>query len=182
MKKECDKNGLEYEILTQDENGRDRFSRQIDVQTFADLSKNFAIMKSKREPQTVKQTKTETVVEETKSEDPTVAAPAPEAEKEEPKEDIVGFPIAAAKTSKAGALAFAGLGKLEANKLMFALSNLKERFPSPPPPPAFPALPKLPSLRVAAPAPVHTTTAAPSISHKKSSSKSHLILQPLNLF
>ena len=181
MKKECDKNGLEYEILIQDENARDRFSRQIDAQSFADLTKNFAIMKSKREPQQPKSTKTEAVAEETKSEDPVVAAPAPETENEEPKEDIVGFPLAAAKTSKAGALAFAGLGKLEANKLMFALRDLKERFPSPAPQPAFPALPKLPSFpRVAAPAPVHTTTAAP-ISFKKSS-RAPLILQPLNLF
>lgn len=188
MRKECDKNGLEYEILIQNEDAKDRFSRQIDAHTFADLTKNFVIMKSKREPQPVKPAKaTEAVVdhEEPKSEDEVVAAPAPpQAEKEEPKEDIVGFPIAAAKASKAGALAMAGLGKLEANKLMFALRDLKDKFPSPAPRSSFPALPKLPAFqRIAAPAPAHTTTtAAPSFSLKKAPAKSQLILQPLNLF
>lgn len=50
MKKECDKNGLEYEILVQD-SAKERFLRQVSsYHPFSDLTKNFVIMKQKREP------------------------------------------------------------------------------------------------------------------------------------
>lgn len=55
MKKECDKNGLEYEILLQD-SAKERFLRQVSTHpnpnSFSDFdfSKNFVIMKHKREP------------------------------------------------------------------------------------------------------------------------------------
>lgn len=49
MKKECDKNGLEYEVLLQD-SAKERFLRQTSSYQFPDFSKNFVIMKQKREP------------------------------------------------------------------------------------------------------------------------------------
>ncbi len=51
MKNECDKNGLEYEILMQ-ESAKERFLRQVGSYSnpFTDLAKNFVILKHKREP------------------------------------------------------------------------------------------------------------------------------------
>lgn len=55
MKTECDKNGLEYELLMQ-EATKERFLRQIrpNMMPFEKLSKNLVIIKKKREDSTVK--------------------------------------------------------------------------------------------------------------------------------
>lgn len=59
MKKECDKNGLDYEILLQDDSAKERFLRQVHgyhpASPFSDYSKNFVIMKQKREPAPTRQ-------------------------------------------------------------------------------------------------------------------------------
>jgi hypothetical protein len=75
MKKECDKNGLEYEILLQD-SAKERFLRQVSgyQNPFTDFSKNFVIMKQKREP-------SPTPEPEAKSADPVVGASNPTASK-----------------------------------------------------------------------------------------------------
>lgn len=66
MKTECDKNGLEYELLMQ-EATKERFLRQIkpNMMPFEALSKNLVIIKKKREDKV------------DSSESPKLAAPAP---------------------------------------------------------------------------------------------------------
>ena len=73
MKTECDKNGLEYELLMQ-EATKERFLRQIrpNMMPFEKLSKNLVIIKKKREDSTVKAAPTE---EPKPTEDPHLAAP-----------------------------------------------------------------------------------------------------------
>lgn len=72
MKTECDKNGLEYELLMQ-EATKERFLRQIRPNMpFENLSKNLVIIKKKREDSTVKAVPTEAPQS---TEDPHLAAP-----------------------------------------------------------------------------------------------------------
>jgi len=74
MKTECDKNGLEYELLMQ-EATKERFLRQIrpNMMPFEKLSKNLVIIKKKREDSTVKAVAP--IEESIPTEDPHLAAP-----------------------------------------------------------------------------------------------------------
>lgn len=129
MKTECDKNGLEYEILVQD-SAKERFLRQVSNfhNPFPDLTKNFVIMKQKREPSPTpepqaksdpivgasnpnsspsKPTSTKSVDGESKT-DPIVGAsnPNPEGDESSP---VLGMPVMAGKLA-AGATKAAIMG------------------------------------------------------------------------
>lgn len=164
MKKVCDKNGLEYEILVNDESDKERFSRQIDANTFADLTKNFAIMKTKREPQSNRPDPVVKAAEPKPSpaeeEDSRLGAAAPEEKDEADNDSIVGSPlkVSAKAASIAGAKVFAGLGNLNTNKLMFTLPNLRNSFPTVAPP----AKRVFPGLSLPAPATARTPAPTPT--------------------
>lgn len=131
MKKECDANGLEYELIMQ-EGAKERFLRQIQPNNF-DINKHFVALKQKRQNKPAAKSAPSKPA-------PTPAptpAPAPE-EEEEPKvgaaadeaeEPTVGGPMA--KTSLAGAKAIAGLNglgvkavaNLQSSKLMVFLKE-----------------------------------------------------------
>jgi hypothetical protein len=152
MKKECDANGLEYELLMQ-ESAKERFLREIKGNPM-DFTKHLVILKQKR--QSVSSTTEHAVA----ASDPHVAAPAP-APSEEPKVaapaptegPVVGNPLAALASAngKAAIAGLAGFGTLTAPKILVQLrERLESLHPRVAPTPAPFALPKL-TARPAAP-------------------------------
>lgn len=168
MKKECDANGLEYELLMQ-ESAKERFLREIKRDPM-DISKHLLILKQKRQS-------------EASTTDPTVAAPSPSSE--EPKvaasasespaesENHVGAPLSAlaAFGGKAAISGKTALATLTAPKLLVLLrerlGNIKA------PPSRAPIV--LPRLALSSPAPVKITF--PSFPTLKP-----LVVQPNHLF
>lgn len=182
MEKECDANGLEYELLMQDAT-KERFMRDVKSNPM-DFAKHLVILKQKRQSAA-------------STTEPTVAAPAPasaappasekkpdeehvEAE-EPPKEEaaegpVVGNPFAAI-TSLGGKAAIAGKSAFAALAAPKILVTLRERFANlrPASPRAPIVLPKL-SVTTAAPAP------QPRISFPPLPSFKPLVVQPSGLF
>lgn len=172
MKKECDANGLEYELLMQ-ESAKERFLREIKG-SHMDLSKHLVILKQKRQSAS---STPEPVVHAPapSSEAPEVAAAEPESHAPEAAEDnVVGVPLSAALASLGGKAAIAGksaFATLAAPKLLVTLrerlGNLKNA-----PSRAPLVLPRL----------LATTTAAPRISFPPLPTFKPLIVQPNSLF
>lgn len=162
MKTECDKNGLEYELLMQ-ESTKERFLRQIKSNPlpFAQLGKNFVILKHKREhladESSPKTEQAEVVVaaaapaqeviivqpEEQHGEDPKVAASAPsnsedsDSEKTSSGDSKLGGPLTLKTKSVIGKLAIAGLSDLVPKKLLLSLRERSENLPTLPTIPTF---------------------------------------------
>lgn len=145
MKTECDKNGLEYELLMQEQT-KQRFLRQIksNAHPFMDLSKNLVILKQKRDseqaPKEVVAAPEPQPEAHSPAADPVVAAPNPEETKEEnvkseaTGESILGMPMTAFT-----------FGKLSGIQVSNFLDSLRSRMNSrnEPPRPAFPTFPPL---------------------------------------
>lgn len=89
MKKECDANGLEYELVMQ-ESAKERFMRQVKLNQL-DFGKHLVILKQKRQD-------SEAAAAEPLPVEPVVGEPAPAAE--EAKEPVVGDAPEAAADSK----------------------------------------------------------------------------------
>lgn len=164
MKKECDANGLEYELMMQ-ESAKERFMREVKG-TSMDFNKNLVILKQKRQSAP------------TSNPDPVVAAPAPTTKEptvgapSNQTDDRLGNPLAAFASfnGKAALSGQTALATLTAPKL---LVMMRERFeaqrpqarPAPivlprnggtasatprfslPPMPTLPTLPTLPPLQ-----------------------------------
>lgn len=111
MKKECDANGLEYELLMQ-ESAKERFLRDVKGNS-ADFSKHLVILKQKRQSQN------------STGSDPVVGAAAPS----EPEGPIVGNPKDESAGPDVGAPLISplhfGLSSLTTPKLLVLL---RERF------------------------------------------------------
>lgn len=112
MKKECDANGLEYELLMQ-ESAKERFLREIKGNT-VDFNKHLVILKQKRQSASATP---EATVGAPAPEEQNVAAPNPKSE-----ESVVGAPLAAI-TSLTGKAAIAGL------TVPKVIMMLRDRFP-----------------------------------------------------
>lgn len=93
MKKECDANGLEYELLMQ-ESAKERFMRHVKEKASPEFAKHLMILKQKRGTDTVAaEAAPEPVVgAPVPPSDPVVAAPAPEPAAAAP-EEVVGAPL-----------------------------------------------------------------------------------------
>lgn len=167
MKKECDANGLEYEVLMQ-ESAKERFLREISGNSL-DFNKHLVILKQKRQSAAA-------------TAEPVVAAPAPSATTDSvvgapatsatPAEPTLGDPFAAitafgGKAAIAGKTAFAGL---TAPKILVMLKERLERGRSPATTRKPIVLPTWPTPSVAP-----TTRPRPSL-------PSLLPVQPKNLF
>ena len=171
MKKECDANGLEYELLMQ-ESAKERFLREIKGNQL-DLSKHLVILKQKRQSAS-------------STAEPIVAAPAPSSEEPivganeptnsaapaAPGDSIVGAPLSAAIASLGGKAAIAGksaFANLASPKLLVTLrerlGNIRRSSTSIP----FPRL-------HASTTPVSRISFAPFPTFKP------LVVQPYNLF
>jgi hypothetical protein len=126
MKDECDKNGLEYELLMQ-ETTKDRFMRQVQAhpELFSKFNKNFYILKQKRDSEDAAGVAPqETSAVEPKSE--VLGAPAPESAAPaaaEPQSSVLGVPLSALTASTNGKLAIAGLSALSPSKLMMSIRD-----------------------------------------------------------
>lgn len=126
MKKECDANGLEYELIMQ-ESAKERFLRQVKGNA-ADLNKHLVVLKQKRQSAS---TTTEPTVgaaaPSSNSSDPNVAAPAPKVNDND--NNVVGMPLTALVTSLNGKAAIAGLNQksamsdLRTSKLLIMLQE-----------------------------------------------------------
>lgn len=115
MKKECDANGLEYELLMQ-ESAKERFLREINSSN-ADFNKHLVVLKQKRQSES---TNVPTVGAPAPSEsEPVVAAPKSETEIEDPN---IGNPPRPAIASVNGAAAISGI------QFPRVLVMLRERF------------------------------------------------------
>lgn len=114
MKKECDANGLEYELLMQD-SAKERFLREIKGSPM-DLNKHLVILKQKRQSATTTREPTVGAAPTSESADVGAAPAESSADGETPR---LGSPLALAIGGKS---AFAAL---TAPKL---LVNLRERF------------------------------------------------------
>lgn len=93
MKKECDANGLEYELLMQ-ESAKERFLRQVKEKASPDFTKHLMILKQKRGTDTAApaETPSEPIVgAAAPSSDPIVAAPGPTSAAA--PEEVVGVPL-----------------------------------------------------------------------------------------
>lgn len=123
MKKECDANGLEYELLMQ-ESAKERFLREVKGNTL-ELNKHLVILKQKRQsaPSTPEPTVGAAAPTSTNSSDPVVAAPAPPAK----ADNFVGMPLSALTASINGKSVIAGLSRnsaiadLNTSKLLIML-------------------------------------------------------------
>lgn len=181
MKKECDANGLEYELLMPN-SAKDRFERQINGEPM-DLAKHLVILKQKRQSAT--STTEPTVGAAAPSGDgPVVGAAAPENSGAAPSDGpIVGAPLSAAINSLAGKAAIAGLTPLAPFNTLTApkvLVTLRERLANITPRPAPPALPSRAPITLPR---ISITTAAPrKISIPTFAPIAPLIVQPSHLF
>lgn len=121
MKKECDANGLEYELLMQ-ESTKDRFLREVTGNTF-DLNKHLVVVKQKRQsPEVVTEPEVAAVAEEvSKLDDAVVAAPEPAVAIDEEK---VAAPIVAPLAAGAGLIRHNLLTDLNLSRLFI---NVRER-------------------------------------------------------
>jgi hypothetical protein len=176
MKKECDANGLEYELLMQ-ESAKERFLREIKGNPM-DFTKHLVILKQKR--QSASSTTEPTVA----AADPHVAAPAPDTE--EPivaapaptDSPVVGNPLAAfaSANGKAAIAGLSGFGTLNAPKILVQLRQRLENLH----PRAAPTRASfvLPQLTTRPPAPRLLATQAPWRFPPPPSIKP-LILQPV---
>lgn len=123
MKKECDANGLEYELLMQ-ESAKERFLREIKGNPM-DFSKHLVILKQKR--QSASSTPEPVVAAAApSSEPPIVAAVEPSSETSAAADPIVGDPLAAL-TSLGGKVAIAGKTAFKSLTVPKILVNLRDR-------------------------------------------------------
>jgi hypothetical protein len=136
MKKECDANGLEYELLMQ-ESAKERFLREIKRDPL-DISKHLLILKQKRQSE-ASTTDPTVAASAPSSEEPNVAASASESPAE--KENHVGAPLSAlaafggkaAISGKTAAVAGkAALATLTAPKLLVLLRERLGNIKAPP--------------------------------------------------
>jgi hypothetical protein len=169
MKKECDANGLEYEVLMK-ESAKERFLREIKGNSNAlDINKHLVILKQKRQSAT--STTEPVVAAPAPSDDPVVAA----AQNSSSDGDIVGAPHAAGAIAGKAAIAgltapklliqlrerFGGIGAGRAGAgagLFGARAGTGGRLTLP----ALPALPSLPSPAPVRPAPGSNRASAPA--------------------
>lgn len=176
MKKECDANGLEYELLMQ-ESAKERFLRQVKASTF-DLNKHLVILKQKRQnaapaDSIVAQPEPEEAVNDSEAsqstvEEQIVAAFAPE----EPSifdnaKENVGIPLTQAWLPKGV------MSKLTAPKLLVLLRERVKHAKATPPPFTYPTIRPLPSVTYPS-----ISWPTPS-SHKKFSIPSLPVLGPV---
>lgn len=189
MKKECDKNGLEYELLMQ-ESTKERFLRQAKSNPlpFKNFANSFVILKQKRDSDQPEPAEIPAI----EDEGPLVGAPrersnivvqpgydkpAPPPKNVAAKEQTLGFPLALKTAALDGKLAIAGLSKLRPERLLISLRDIvPARRPAaavptvarPPPAASAPSIPSLPSLRPISfpsrPAPSAPFPSLPSIS------------------
>lgn len=175
MKKECDANGLEYELMMQ-ESAKERFMREIKGNP-VDFSKHLVILKQKRQS-AASSTEPTVAAPAPSSEAPVVAAAEPESPAPKDADEKVGAPLSAALASFRGKAAIAGnsgFGTLTAPKL---LVQLRERLGNiRTPATRTPAKINLPRLTATA-----TTAAAPRISFPPLPKLQPLIVQPNGLF
>jgi hypothetical protein len=158
MKKECDRNGLEYELLMQ-ESTKERFLRQIKANPtpFGNFANSFVIMKQKRDSEVPAEDEPivgapRGIVVQPGYEKP--ATPAAKNQKgdnlEDDEENVgapqkekenVGFPLTIKAAALDGKLAIAGLSKgFAPGKLLISLrDSIAPRPTAPPAPPRRPA-------------------------------------------
>lgn len=118
MQKECDANGLEYELLMQ-ETVKERFLREVKGSS-GDLSKHLVVLKQKRQSAT-----TEPTLGVTPSTEPVVAAAQNSSSVDE--ENKVGIPLPALASSIGGKSAIAGKTAISTLTVPKLLVLMRER-------------------------------------------------------
>lgn len=183
MKTECDKNGLEYELLMQ-EDTKERFLRQIkpNMMPFDKLSKNLVIIKKKREDAPVE----EELHEEEKHKDPIVAAPAPADSTpslfSNVKLDFKSFDFPTSNFQLGAApskIEFPNLEGFEPKKLMMSIrDNFQPSHPTTTTPKPLPPLPSLSLPRLQSPSFSLSSISIPAHNIPSIDWNRDLILQP----
>lgn len=123
MKTECDKSGLEYELIMQ-ESAKERFMRHVPADKTIDFSKHLILLKTKRQSNS---TSSDPIV----GAAPTTAIPPSDpivGASQDQSDPIVGSAAPKVKSSKAGFADLAGLGSMSASTLLMQIRNM---FPSP---------------------------------------------------